>query len=123
MIFGKKQYIRYIIARVAYNDDIVLPVNLLDFLSISRFVFQLSRFIENQFVSLISDPKAAKIKVQKPTIIAQEGSVATLSVYVYGDPRPDVYWKKGSREIDVRRGKYKIVNGGSLQVILLTFCH
>ena len=105
-------------------DDVVYfyqLMYLLDFLSISRFVFQLIGIIENQFVSHISDPKAAKIKVQKPTIIAQEGSVATLSVYIYGDPRPDVYWKKGSREIDVRRGKYKIVNGGSLQVILLTF--
>ena len=72
---------------------------------------------------VILDPKAAKIKVQKPTIIAQEGSVATLSVYVYGDPRPDVYWKKGPREIDVRRGKYKIVNGGSLQVCDYGFYH
>ena len=42
--------------------------------------------------------------------------MATLRVYVSGDPMPDVYWRKNSRDLDTRVGKYKIIDGGSLQV-------
>ena len=70
-------------------------------------------------IKYFKDPNAAKIQVQRPTLVTQEGSVATLKVYVSGYPQPDVYWKKGQRDIDVRRGKYKIIDGGSLQVNII----
>ena len=53
----------------------------------------------------------------RPTIVASEGSVATLSVQISGNPYPDVYWKKGNRDIDPRRmQKYYVLSRGNLQV-------
>ncbi len=49
-------------------------------------------------------------------MVVNEGSVATLTVYVEGNPHPDVYWRKGRRDIDTRRGKYAIIDGSTLQV-------
>ena len=66
------------------------------------------------------DPNAAKIRLDKPNIVTQEGNIATLAVSVSGYPQPDVYWRKGRRDIDVRRGKYKTLSDGSLQAS--TFC-
>ena len=63
-----------------------------------------------------SDPNAAKIRLDKPNVVTQEGNIATLAVYVSGYPQPDVYWRKGRRDIDVRKGKYKTLSDGSLQV-------
>ena len=62
------------------------------------------------------DPNAPKIQVQNTKVKADEGNVATLRVYVSGDPIPDVYWRKNRRDLDTRVGKYKIIDGGSLQV-------
>ena len=62
------------------------------------------------------DPNAAKIRLNKPNVVTKEGNIATLAVYVSGYPQPDVYWRKGRRDIDVRKGKYKTLSDGSLQV-------
>ena len=62
------------------------------------------------------DPNAAKIRLDKPNVVTKEGNIATLAVYVSGYPQPDVYWRKGRRDIDVRKGKYKTLSDGSLQV-------
>ena len=66
-----------------------------------------------------SDPNAAKIRLDKPNVVTQEGNIATLAVYVSGYPQPDVYWRKGRRDIDVRKGKYKTLSDGSLQVYIV----
>lgn len=73
---------------------------------------------EDQKETLAVDPNAPKIRVVRPTIVASEGSVATLSVQVSGYPNPDVYWRKGRQDLDTRRGKYQILSGGTLQVRL-----
>ena len=65
------------------------------------------------------DPNAAKIRLNKPNVVTKEGNIATLAVYVSGYPQPDVYWRKGRRDIDVRKGKYKTLSDGSLQVYTL----
>ena len=44
-----------------------------------------------------------------------EGALAILIVYVSGNPSPDVYWRKGKKDI-TNVGKYRIVEGGNLQV-------
>ena len=63
------------------------------------------------------DPNSPKITVDKPFIVSPEGSVATLTVYVQGSPRPDVYWRRrGQPYLDTRVGKYQITRGGSLKV-------
>ena len=54
-------------------------------------------------------------------MVANEGTVATLTVYVSGNPRPDVYWRKGRRDIDVQSGKFRIIDGATLQVRKYTF--
>ena len=38
-----------------------------------------------------------------------------------GYPQPDVYWRKGRRDIDVRKGKYNTLSDGSLQVIYILY--
>jgi hypothetical protein len=50
-------------------------------------------------------------------VIATEGALAILTVYVTGNPSPDVYWRKGKKDI-TNVGKYRIVEGGNLQVRL-----
>jgi hypothetical protein len=41
--------------------------------------------------------------------------LAVLNVFVSGNPTPDVYWRKGKKDI-TNVGKYRIVEGGHLQV-------
>uniref|UniRef100_A0A0K2VB06 Papilinlike [Apis florea] n=1 Tax=Lepeophtheirus salmonis TaxID=72036 RepID=A0A0K2VB06_LEPSM len=60
---------------------------------------------------------AARIHVPMPTIIANEGDIAALTVHVDGNPHPDVYWRVGRRDIDTRLGKYKVLRDGTLQII------
>ena len=56
-------------------------------------------------------------KVKEDTVYASEGGVVELKVYVTGNPKPDVYWRKGTnRDIDTRQGKYIIVDDSSLKV-------
>ena len=39
-------------------------------------------------------------------------------MYVSGNPRPDVRWVKGRRDVDTARsGRFRIVDGASLQVV------
>ena len=46
-----------------------------------------------------------------------EGAVVELRVRVTGNPRPDVYWRKGPvRDIDTSKGRFRIKDDGSLQV-------
>ena len=33
--------------------------------------------------------------------------------------RPDVYWRKGRQTVPTGEGKFRIVDGGSLQVLIL----
>ena len=51
-----------------------------------------------------------------PRVITREGNVATLRVYISGNPTPDVYWRKNRRDLS-KDGKYKIIEGGTLQII------
>ena len=51
-----------------------------------------------------------------PRVITKEGNVATLRVYISGNPIPDVYWRKNRRDLS-KDGKYKIIDGGTLQII------
>ena len=48
-------------------------------------------------------------------MIATEGALAVLTVYVSGNPVPDVYWRKGKKDI-TNIGKFRIIEGGHLQV-------
>jgi len=43
--------------------------------------------------------------------------VATLNVRVRGSPQPDVYWRKNNRNLDTLRGRFRIIQGGSLQIV------
>ncbi len=53
----------------------------------------------------------------QPTVHANEGALATLRVYVQGDPRPDVRWQKGRRDVDTERsGRFRLIDGATLQV-------
>ena len=61
-------------------------------------------------------------QVQRPSVVGAEGGVVVLRVYVTGNPTPDVYWRKGpSRDIDIRKGRFRLVDGGSLQVCITEF--
>jgi Immunoglobulin I-set domain len=55
------------------------------------------------------------LQVQQPTVIATEGALAVLTVFVSGNPIPDVYWRKGKKDI-TNVGKFRIIEGGHLQV-------
>jgi len=48
-------------------------------------------------------------------VSVSEGNLVTLHIIVDGNPMPDVYWKKGKRDI-LNIGKYRILDNGSLQV-------
>jgi len=63
------------------------------------------------------DPNAPIIEVVEPYIFASEGDVTDLTVSVSGNPSPDVYWRKERRDIDYRRGHFRLLPGGSLQII------
>lgn len=56
-------------------------------------------------------------QVLRPSVAGSEGDVVVLTVYVSGNPTPDVYWRKGPvDDIDTSKGKFRLINGGSLQV-------
>ena len=63
------------------------------------------------------DPNAPIIEVVEPTVFVAEGDVAELGVRVSGRPAPDVYWRKDGRNIDTLRGRFRLVGGGSLQIV------
>ena len=65
------------------------------------------------------DPNAPSVVAVMPTVVVNEGDVATLQVRVRGNPQPDVYWRKDSRRssLDTSRGRFRIVAGGSLQIV------
>ena len=46
----------------------------------------------------------------------REGGLATLTVYVSGQPPPDVYWRKDRRDVDTLAGRFRVIDGGTLQV-------
>ncbi len=71
---------------------------------------------EEDIQTVAVDPNSPKINVPRPTVVATEGSVATLTVVVRGSPSPDVYWRRAKQDLDTRRGKYKVLPGGTLQV-------
>ena len=50
-------------------------------------------------------------------MIVPSGDVATLTIRVSGNPKPDVYWRKGRQTIDTVEGKFRLVDSGSLQVL------
>lgn len=53
-----------------------------------------------------------------PTVHANEGSLATLRVYVSGSPRPDVHWKRGRRTVDTANSaRFRLLDGATLQVV------
>ena len=47
---------------------------------------------------------------------SREGGLATLTVYVSGSPPPDVYWRKDRRDVDTLTGRFRVIDGGTLQV-------
>ena len=47
---------------------------------------------------------------------SREGGLATLTVYVSGSPQPDVYWRKDRRDVDTLTGRFRVIDGGTLQV-------
>ena len=74
---------------IDYEDDSVAPVN----------------------------PDAPVIEVVDTPVIVPEGDIATLNVRVSGNPRPDVYWRKGRVTINPLTGRFRILPGGSLQIV------
>ena len=64
-----------------------------------------------------TDPNAPIVEVVEPHIFVSEGDVATLNVRVRGSPQPDVYWRKNNRNLDTLRGRFRIIQGGSLQIV------
>lgn len=54
-------------------------------------------------------------QVPQRSVSVSEGNLVTLHIIVDGNPMPDVYWKKGKRDI-LNIGKYRILDNGSLQV-------
>jgi hypothetical protein len=63
------------------------------------------------------DPNAPIIEVVEPLVIVSEGDIARLPVQVSGNPKPDVYWRKGRNNIDTTRGKFRIIGSGTLQIV------
>ena len=39
-----------------------------------------------------------------------------MTVYVSGAPQPDVYWRKDRRDVDTLTGRFRVIDGGTLQV-------
>ena len=76
-------------AMIDYEDDSVAPVN----------------------------PNAPIIEVVNSPVIVPEGDIANLNIRVRGNPQPDVYWRKGRTNINPRTGRFRILPGGSLQIV------
>ena len=76
------------------NKSILFPITYLLIYNINFLGVQdyMDEETENKYEAV--DPNAPKIRVSKKMIVASEGSVTTLRVYVTGSPRPDVYWRK-----------------------------
>ena len=74
---------------VDYEDDSVAPVN----------------------------PDAPIVEVVQTPVIIPEGDVANLNVRVQGNPQPDVYWRKGRKTINPLTGRFRILPGGTLQIV------
>ncbi len=54
----------------------------------------------------------------QPTVHANEGALATLRVYVSGDPRPDVRWQRGRRDVDTTgSSRFRLLDGATLQIV------
>ena len=99
------------------NKSILFPITYLLIYNINFLGVQDYMDEETETKYEAVDPNAPKIRVSKKMIVASEGSVTTLRVYVTGSPRPDVYWRKrGQPYLDTRVGKYQVIRGGSLQV-------
>ncbi len=62
------------------------------------------------------NPDAPRITLREKRVRADEGGIATLTVYVEGRPRPDVYWRKDNADVDTLEGRFRIVDDGTLQV-------
>jgi len=74
---------------IDYEDDSVAPVN----------------------------PDAPVVEVVQTPVIIPEGDVANLNVRVRGNPQPDVYWRKGRKTINPLTGRFRILPGGTLQIV------
>merc|ERR1711892_798601 len=74
---------------IDYDDDSVAPVN----------------------------PNAPIIEIVDTPIFVPEGDIANLEVNVRGTPAPDVYWRKGRTAINPLTGRFRILPGGSLQIV------
>jgi len=66
------------------------------------------------------NPNAPLIEVIETPVVVPEGDIATLAIRVSGNPRPDVYWRKGQDTVPTGEGKYRMVDGGSLQIVGVT---
>ena len=56
------------------------------------------------------------LQARKKRVRTREGGLATLTVYVSGAPQPDVYWRKDRRDVDTLTGRFRVIDGGTLQV-------
>ena len=56
------------------------------------------------------------MQARKKRVRSREGGLATLTVYVSGSPQPDVYWRKDRRDVDTLTGRFRVIDGGTLQV-------
>lgn len=63
------------------------------------------------------NPNAPIVEVVETPVIVPEGDIATLRIRVSGNPTPDVYWRKGRQTVPTGEGKFRIVDGGSLQIV------
>ena len=50
-------------------------------------------------------------------VVVNEGDIANLDIRVRGNPQPDVYWRKDGRNVDTMSGRFRLMDGGSLQVV------
>ena len=57
-----------------------------------------------------------QLQARKKRVRSREGGLATLTVYVSGEPQPDVYWRKDRRDVDTLTGRFRVIDGGTLQV-------
>ena len=55
-------------------------------------------------------------QAMRKRVRGREGGLATLTVYVSGQPPPDVYWRKDRRDVDTLAGRFRVIDGGTLQV-------
>lgn len=63
------------------------------------------------------NPNAPIVEVVDTPVFVPEGDIADLQVRVTGTPAPDVYWVKDRQNIDTLRGRFRILAGGTLQIV------